>query len=319
MINTDPEYNYEPEHDYNAKYIQPAMDKLKARSFSDYLDISIIVMIVALFIVIVFAFLVDFIFDSQIDWKDIGINTVLISACTIAIYLLLRTYAMRKGRKTLAWTTAYKRLNGCGKELIESDKAKYISEYCRKWEEQRLYAMIEDIISPVGISLNDYKAIYAKYTKKEIKANFPDLSEYQFKMISRAKKIKRPKFDERYFYVNSTVNKNRSPSDGMTTKQLNGLTTGRIVLTTLVTSFVSAALLRDILIDFSLASIIKCLVKIAIIIFFGVIGMVGGYSFTAVRESSEMNAKSDEIEVFLKWCEAERKKNQNKVNSEAAE
>ena len=311
----EPEHNYD--HDYNEKYIQPIMKKIKERSFSDYLDISIVIMIVALFVAIVFAFLVDFIFDSEIDWKDIGVNTVIISACTIAIYLLLRTYAMRKGRKTKAWTEAFVRLNERGKNIIEGDYAQYITAYCRDWEEQRLYEAMEDIILPVGISLDEYKTKYAKYTKKEIKEKFPDLSEYQYKTILCAKKVKRPKFNERYFYVNSTVNKNRSPSDGITTKQLNRLTTGRIVLTTVITSLVSAALLRDIIIDFSLASIINCLVKVAIIIFFGVIGMVGGFSFTAVRESSEMNAKSDEIEVFLKWCTTNKKL--NKDMSEGAE
>lgn len=300
----EPEY----EHDYNEKYIQPVMKKIKERSFSDYLDISIIIMIVAMFVVIVFTFLVDFIFDSEIDWKDISVNTVIISACTIAIYLLLRTYAMRKGRKTKAWSEAYVRLNESGKNIIEGDRAKYITEYCRAWEEERLYSAIEDIIAPVGISLNEYKETYAKYTKKEIKTKFPELSEYQYKTILRAKKVKRPEFDERYFYVNSSVSKNRSPSKGVTTKQLNRLTTGRIIITTIITSLVSAALLRDIIIDFSLASVIKCLVKIAIIIFFGVLGMVGGYSFTAVRETDEMNSKSDEIEVFLKWCESKKRR-----------
>lgn len=308
----EPEY----EHDYNEKYIQPVMKKIKERSFSDYLDISIVIMIVALFVAIVFTFLVDFIFDSEIDWKDISVNTVIISACTIAIYLLLRTYAMRKGRKTKAWTEAFVRLNERGKNIIEGNHAQNITGYCRAWEEERLYSEIEDIIAPVGISLQEYKQTYAKYTKKEIKAKFPDLTGYQYKTVLRAKKVKRPKFDERYFYVNSAVRKSRSPSDGMTTKQLNRLTTGRIVLTTLITSFVSAALLRDILIDFSLTSVIKCLVKVAIIIFFGVIGMVGGYSFTAVKESSEMNAKSDEIEVFLKWCENKKEKGKEKAVEE---
>ena len=79
--------------------------------------------------------------------------------------------------------------------------------------------------------------------------------------------------------------------------------------------------MRDIIIDFSLASIIKCVVKIAIIIFFGVIGMVGGYSFSAVRETSEMNAKSDEIEVFLKWCATNKDltEKSGKEHSEGAE
>ena len=83
-----------------------------------------------------------------------------------------------------------------------------------------------------------------------------------------------------------------------------------ITLTSVVTSLVSAALLRDIIIDFSAASVIKCVIKLAIIIFFGAIAMIGGYTFTSVKETNEMNAKADEIDIFLKWCE-ENSKNEN--------
>ena len=305
MINKEPD-NYE--HDYNEKIIQPIMKKIKSRSFDDYLDISIITMVVGLFIAIVFTFLVDFIFDSKIDWKEITVNTVIISACTIAIYLLLRTYAMRQGRKTKAWEEAFAQLQDRGKSIIENNKAQYISEYCRAWEEERLKNDIEDVLSSVGVKLEDYENNYVKLTKKELKNNCAELTKYQRKIILRAKRIKRLRFDERYFYVNSVGGrKRRSPSGGLTSKGLNRITNGRIVITTIVISLISAALLRDILIDLSWATIIKCIVKIAIIIFFGVLGMIGGYSFTAVRETSEMNAKSDEIEVFLKWCESKEK------------
>ena len=295
--------------DYNERFIKPAMDKLKSKSFGDYLDLSIIIMVVGLFVAIVFTFLVDFIFETEIDWKEISVNTIIIAACTIAIYLLLRTYAMRKGRKTKAWEEAAERLRLIGREMIETNRAKYITSYCRSWEEERLNNDIEDTLAPVGITLSEYK-VYSKFTQKELVAEYPDLTKYQRKLIAAAKKIKRLKFDERYFSVNSNGGRRRrSPSAGLNSKQLNRLATGRIIITTLLISLVTASLLRDIIIDFSLASVIKCIIKIAIIIFFGVIGMVGGYSFTAVRESSEMNAKSDEIDVFLKWCDSKKQVN----------
>lgn len=295
------------EQDLNEKILKPAMDKLKERSFSDYLDISILVMVVGLFIAIVFTFLVDFIFEGQIDWKDLSVNTVIISACTIAIYLLLRTYAMRKGRRTKAWEEASARLQLKGKEIIDGNRAQYITKYCRAWEEERLNNDIEDVLAPVGIKLDEFKEKYAKLSNIELKEKYPELTEYQIKMVERAKKIKRLKFDERYFYVNTSNTRRRySPSGGLTSKQKDRLAKGRIILNTVIVSLVSAALLGEIIVDFSLTTIIKCIVKIAIIIFFGVIGMVGGYSFTAVTETAEMNAKSDEIEVFLKWCESNK-------------
>ena len=186
------------EHDYNEKVIQPIMKKVKARSFADYLDISIVIMVVGLFVAIVFTFLVDFIFDAAIDWKDISVNTVIISACTIAIYLLLRTYAMRKGRKTKAWENASEQLQLNGKKIINGNRAQYITEYCRAWEEERLDNDIENVLSPVGIKLEDYKKHYAKLSKTELINKYPDLTKYQIKTIFREQKIKRHKIYEMY-------------------------------------------------------------------------------------------------------------------------
>ncbi len=80
--------------------------KVKERSFAEYMDFSIIAIVAVLFFAIVVTFLVEIVFDPAIDWKEIGINTILISACTVAIYLLMRFYSMRKGRNTKEWIAA---------------------------------------------------------------------------------------------------------------------------------------------------------------------------------------------------------------------
>ena len=77
--------------------------KVKSKSFADRMDISIILIIAILFLTIVTTFLVEFVFDPNFNWREVGINTVLVSACTIAIYLLMRLYSMRKGRYTDSW------------------------------------------------------------------------------------------------------------------------------------------------------------------------------------------------------------------------
>ena len=284
---------------------------IKERSFADYLDASLLIMIIGIIAAIVLTFFVTFIFDPHMDWRDVGVNTVMLTACTIAVYLLVRYYAMRKGRKTHAWTEAKEKLLTRGKIIIDSGRAKLITKYCRAWEAERLKSDITVTLAPVGITYEEFKAKYVALGKKDLAVKYKDLTEYQIKAILRAKRIKRLHFDERYFYVNSSSsNVVRAPSCGLKTKQLNILTIARITLTSIVTSLVSATLLKDILVDFSAASIIKCVIKLALIIFFGAIAMIGGYTFTSVRETNELNAKADEIDVFLKWCE-ENSKNEN--------
>lgn len=292
-------------------FVTEKSQKIKERTFADYLDTSIVIMIVGIVVAIILTFFVTFIFDPRFDWKEVGVNTILITACTIAVYLLVRYYAMRKGRKTNGWVQANERVKERGKTIIESDRAKLIPKYCRAWEDERLKSDITVALAPVGITYDEFKSKYAALGKREIKEQYKDLTAYQFKTVLRAKKIKRLHFDERYFYVNSAPsNRGRAPGGGINTKQLNRLTIARITMTSVVTSLVSATLLRDIIIDFSAASVIKCVIKLAIIIFFGAIAMLGGYTFTSVREANELNAKADEIDVFLKWC-AENSKSEN--------
>lgn len=286
-------------------HVPVIIEKLKSRSFSEYLDVSIIVMVVGLFIAMILAFLVQFIFRAKIDWTNIGINTILLSACTSAIYILLRSYAQRKGRRTEAWKKASERLQACGKSLIDKNLVCRAPDYCRQWEDERFNLDIEAQLKPVGLTLEEYEKNYRQYNKREIQTKFKDLPEYQLKAIMRAKRVKRAHFDERYFFVNQSSGgrRRKSPSSGFTTKTINKITTARIIVTTFVMSFITATFFMDVILNFSAETVILCVIKTAITIFFGVIGMIHGYQFTSVKEVAEMNAHSDEIETFEKWCE----------------
>ena len=210
--------------------------KIKERTFADYLDTSIVIMIAGIVVAIALTFFVTFIFDPRFDWKEVGVNTVLITACTIAVYLLVRYYAMRKGRKTSVWVQAGERVKERGKTIIESNKAKLIPKYCRAWEDERLKNDITVALAPVGITYEEFMSRYAVLGKRELLEKYPELTAYQIKTVLRAKKIKRLHFDERYFYVNAvTSNRSRAPGGGISTKQLNRLTVARITLTSVVT------------------------------------------------------------------------------------
>ena len=292
------------ENDNNEDFLTTQVRKMKSKSFSDYMDISILMIVGILIIAIICTFFVEFVLGGEINWAEISANTVLISVCTIAIYLLLRSYSMRKGRKTKEWQAGSERLKTLSKQVIDNDMTKYITEYCRSWEEERLENDVKDVLVPVGVSIIDYKDKYAKFDKQELKDKCSELTAYQLKAVLKAKKIKRLKFDERYFYSGVRNGKRyRSPSSEITTKQLNRLVNIRIIITTILTLLLSTTLLWDVILNFSWETLIKCVVKLAIIVFYGVLGMMGGYTFVTVNEVDEMNAKSDEIEVFLKWCD----------------
>ena len=112
-------------------------------------------------------------------------------------------------------------------------------------------------------------------------------------------------FDERYFSVNQAcdIKKMGPPSSGLSTKTLNRLDIVRIIIAGIAAAILSASFLMEIMINLSWESVVKCIIKLAVTIFFGIIGMVSGYQFTSIKEVAEMNACADEIDTFKKWCE----------------
>lgn len=276
------------------------------KSAGDLLDTSLIVMVVGLMFAIVCAFLVNFVFDPELDWKEVGVDTIVVTVCTVAIYLLLRSYMQRKGRKSAVWKGAKERMEGLGRRVIESDYARYMTAYCREWESVRLDDDCKTVLERAGLSLNDYKTDFCKYSKKELRAKFPELTAEQVKTVLAVKKIKRLHYNERYLCVNAHSGSKGAPSGGMTTGALNVLETVRTAVTTVLTSLLSVSFLSDIIWDFSAEAVVACVVKLAIIVFFGAIGMIGGWNFTTVKEVREMQAKSDELETFIKWVERKK-------------
>ncbi len=285
--------------------------RIKSKSFTDYIDASMLMIVGVLIIAIICTFFTEFIFGGELNWAEISANTLSVSACTISIYLLLRAYAMRKGRKTDEWKNSSERMQSTSKRILKEGKAKRITEYCRAWEEERLNNDIEEVLSPVGITLDEFKKKYAKYNKSELKAKCTELTAYQLKTVLRAKRVKRLKFNERYFYSGAhSLGKHRSPSGELSTRQLNRIIIARIILTSVITMLLSTTLLWDLILNFSWEALIKCVIKLSIIIFFGVTGMVGGYTFATINEVEEMEAKADETEIFLNWCEDNKERNQ---------
>ena len=287
---------------------QPVPEKpAKKLSSSDFLDVSTIVIVGALVAAIICTFLVQFIFSPEINWRDVGVDTAIISICTMSIYILLRSFTIRRGRRTDIWKGAESRIRTNGAKITNENLAARAADYCRAWEQERLDEAQTALLSRVGVSLEDYRATYCKYSRKELKA-LPDgvapLTETQRKAVMKAGRVRRAHYDERYLFDDeSGIGKQRSPSEHIKARMVNTFVNLRTVVTTILTCGLSASFLQEVIFDFSAEAVIRCVIKLALVAFFGAIGMIGGYNHATIREVHEMTARADEQERFMKWCE----------------
>ena len=144
-------------------HTQPLSEKKKI-AFSDGLDITVIILVVGLFVAIILAFLAEFMFDLKINWKEVGIDTGIVAACTVAIYLLLRSFAQRRGRKTERYGKAAERLQDMNREIIEHNLTDKVRDYCREWERKQLDSDRSAILNSAGITIEEYKEKYGSDT-----------------------------------------------------------------------------------------------------------------------------------------------------------
>lgn len=274
----------------------------KQHNFSEFVDGITLSVVGILVVVILMMYLTDVTFTSSFSLKEFGFAAFVMYACTVSIYLLLRSYSGRRGKRTKDYIDICEEIEKNANSIIEKGFAAYTANYCRAWEKEELDNAREQILSEVGLSVKVYNEKYCQYSDAEIGTYFPNLSELQKKAISLARKIKRLHYDEKYLSVSDAHGRRRAPSGGFTVAWQNRLKYLQIIITSAISSAFSAMMAFQIISDPSFATVVACLVKIVIILGFGAWGMVGGYNMTAVKEVAEKKEKVAEQLRFLKWA-----------------
>lgn len=280
----------------------------KQRAFSDFVD-GITLTVVAILIVVIFMVSMTTIaFDTKINVKDFGVQVFILYFCTVSVNLLLRSFGRRKGRNTQKWKEAKLRVEGNNQKILDSGYGGLTFAYCRAWEEEELGNTQIRILSYAGISLEDFRTKYRKYGKKELKEKYPELTDFQIKIIRKAARVKRLRYHEKYLQTAQKRIGRSSPSGSYTSSEVTVFQTAKVVVSALITSLFSASLVLQIIADPTFATVVACCVKIVMLLIFSAFGLVNGYNLTATRETEEMGAKADEQERFMKWCNMQKEK-----------
>lgn len=285
----------------------PSPRPVKNRSFATLIDGLTLTVAGVLIVVIFMVYMTQVSFNSSVDWKDAGFEGGLMYICTVSFYLLLRSYSTRKGRAIEVYIKAGERIERNNAEIVHRGYARHTREYCRMWEEDELNGAREHVLADAGIKLAEFNDGFCRYGKRELCSKFPELSEYQVKTILRAKRIKRLAYDESYLSVHDKHGRRSAPSGGFTARKMKHWQTVQTLVTTALTSSLSISMALNIVADPSFATVVTCLVKIVIILGCGAWGMICGWNMSSVREVEELNAKADEQERFIVYCEHKEK------------
>lgn len=277
-----------------------------SKTFARMLDGVTITTILLIFVSVALLYLTNISVDMNMSWKDFGYEAVILYIFTVAINLLARSVAKRRGRETKPHEAAQKVVNDNEDEIISKGLRGLERDYCRKWEEDELRDSREKVLSSARISVDVFESEYLKYTGKELKDKQKELglTDYQLKVIRKAKRIRRLRFDEKYLSATLKGKRRVSPTGEINTSQFEKLHTVKYLFTAFAGVCISASLALDVIANPTYGTVVMCIIKIITILISAVAGMIGGYKLTAEMETEELLRKAVEQKNFIKWCES---------------
>lgn len=274
------------------------------RTFQAYLNAIMLTVVGFLVILMFMASMTKLTIGGDLNWKEVGVQSAFMYACSVSVHLILRSYGRRKGRETEGYKKARQEIESNNEQIIDCGFARFAPFYCRTWEEWDVDGVRERILAEVGIELEEFKKAYCRYDKQELASTFSDLTKGQKKAILRAKKVRRLRYDESYLSVSERHGIHRtSPSGGIKTRTVVKFQTAQVFLTTALTSLFSASIVAELIVSPTLATVVMCLVNVGTLLVFAVFGAISGYNLSASREVNEMVSRADEQRRFIKWCE----------------
>ena len=279
------------------------------KAFASFVDAITLTVVGILVVVIILLYLTEISFNTGVNLLEFGFQSRVLYLASISIYFLLRSFARRKGRLTEGWQKAYKRIEKLNDTIVESGAARRIPEYCRAWEDEELDGSRERILADVGISLDDFKSKYLKYSKRELKKEYPDLTKFERGVIHKAKRLKRLNYSTSYLSVNNSYGLRKAPNQYISTRTIEIFNGVQKAVTMLFTAAFGVTLCVNLVSEPTLATVVMCFVKVIIVLISGAIGMAGGYNISSVKAVDEMNNKIDEQRRFLKWCKIDIQEN----------
>ncbi len=281
--------------------------RVSGKTFSHIIDGVTVTTIILILVSVALLYLTNISVDMNMSWKDFGYEAVILYIFTVAINLLSRSVAKRRGRETKQHAEALAEVNRLESLIIDKGLRGLERDYCRQWEDEELYNQRRKILSSARIDIKLFENTYIKYSNRELKAKRGELelTEYQLKVIVKAKRIRRLKYDERYLSANLKEGRRLSPTNEINSAKYEKIHTVRYLITAFAGVCISASLALDIIANPTFGTVVMCIIKIITILISAVAGMIGGFRLTAEQEAAELLRKAAEQKNFIKWCEKE--------------
>lgn len=262
----------------------------------------LIVAAAIIFIVVIFSYFVE---DLNI-FADLTLNELTSGALWVCIGCfsiseIIKKIAINRAKLTNEYLTAKEQTE---KEFAYYSKIgalKYADEYCREYERELLKDSRTRLLSSVGIEYKDYESMYLAKSTWYLRKTYKGLSTKQLWMIHKANRVKQVSYNPDFLRTTVKVRKNIAPSSAHDSDKKNMINTITSFFTSIGSGIFAFTIARDLVVSFTIASMIEAAIKVAVIIMSSAFRASFGWNLITDTEVSRLRLQSAESKECIKW------------------
>ena len=252
----------------------------------------------ALVVIAALLSLTDFSFSFG-DWKNLTALTLFLYIITMFIYRNRYDKGKSRGKRDLEYQESLTTYRGKRDKIYANDLASQVPAFCTYYKKQELREYRESLLSDIEMEYDTYKEKYIMMPKKEI-LKLPISTESK-KIIIKCNKAKAIKLYPGLL-LNESGEFDRNKLIGRSGKQRERLDKEKQAITRAVYVIFGAAVVFDVIFNFSLMTIAQWVVRMIPVILAIASGDDGGYCNITVTETNFKRDQSNVIGLFFEYA-----------------
>ncbi len=262
----------------------------------------LIVAAAIIFIVVIFSYFVE---DLNI-FADLTLNELTSGALWVcvgcfSISEIIKKIAINRAKLTNEYLTAKKQTEEEFAYYSKIGALKYADEYCREYERELLKDSRTRLLSSVGIEYDEYESKYFAKSMWYLRKTYKGLSTKQLWMIHKANRVKQVAYNPDFLRTTVKVRKNIAPSSAHDSDKKNMINTITSFFTSIGSGIFAFTIARDLVVSFTVASVIEAAIKVAVIIMSSAFRASFGWNLITDTEVSRLRLPSAESKECIKW------------------
>lgn len=255
-----------------------------------------------IFIVVIFSYFVE---DLNI-FADLTLNELTSGALWVcvgcfSISEIIKKIAINRAKLTDEYLTAKKQTEEEFAYYSKIGALKYADEYCREYERELLKDSRTRLLSSVGIEYDEYESKYLAKSMWYLRKTYKGLSTKQLWMIHKANRVKQVAYNPDFLRTTVKVRKNIAPSSAHDSDKKNMINTITSFFTSIGSGIFAFTIARDLVVSFTVASVIEAAIKVAVIIMSSAFRASFGWNLITDTEVSRLRLQSAESKECIKW------------------